>query len=232
LVERGGERWIFSGDYKVENDGVSEPFEPLRCHVFISECTFGLPVFQWQPQQQVLAELHSWWDENSSAGISSVVCAYSLGKAQRIIRHLTPNGRPVVVHSAIARMNAALGISLPREVTEDTGERLAGALVIAPPAVLGSSWLRRFGEHRCAVASGWMSIRGLRRRRGVDRGFVLSDHADFSGLSSAVRATGAERVLLTHGYTAHFARWLREQGHDARELDAPYNAQGEAEDLS
>jgi putative mRNA 3-end processing factor len=227
LVERNGERWVFSGDYKLESDGVSTPFEPVRCNVFISECTFGLPIFSWRPQEHVFADIHSWWRDNREKGISSVLCAYSLGKAQRVIKHLDLAVGPVFVHPSVWGINEALGLT-PAGVQCATGEtRAQGALVIAPPAVIGSPWLRRFGPHEVGVVSGWMAIRGIRRRRGVERGFVLSDHADFAGLNTAVRATEAERVLLTHGYTAHFARWLCSLGLAADELKTDYGEEHE-----
>jgi len=224
LVERRGERWVFSGDYKLEHDGLSDPFEAVPCDVFISECTFGLPVFRWQPQEGVFAEITSWWQRNQAQNVSSIVCVYSLGKAQRVLKHLLETGAPIFVHTAIWNMCELLGMTWPGvcRVTNDT--RVEGACVLAPPAVIGTPWLKRFGAHEVAVASGWMAIRGIKRRRGVARGFVLSDHADFASLNKAVRATGAEKVLLTHGYTAAFARWLSDSGLNAKELKTEYSA--------
>lgn len=211
LVERGGERWVFSGDYKTESDGVSTPFEIVKCDTFISECTFGLPIFRWRPQVEVFHEIHSWWRENQQGGRSSILCVYSLGKAQRVMAHLDKTVGHIGVHPAVWNISEALGFPLEgfsRLSVDYTPER--PLLVIAPPAVIGTPWLRRFGENQVASASGWMTIRGMKRRRGVDRGFVLSDHADFSGLATAIAHTGASRVLLTHGYTAAFGRWLKE----------------------
>jgi putative mRNA 3-end processing factor len=222
LVERDGERWVFSGDYKLESDGVSQPFEPVRCDVFISECTFGLPVFRWQLQEQVFADLHYWWRRNRDKGVSSILSAYSLGKAQRVLKHLDLSIGPVFVHPAVWNISEVLGMIRPGTQCANMETKAEGALVVAPPAVIGSSWLRRFGQHEVGVVSGWMAIRGIRRRRAVEKGFVLSDHADFQGLNEAVRATGAERVLLTHGYTAQFARWLSSLGIDADELKTDY----------
>ncbi len=224
LVERSGERWVFSGDYKLESDGVSTPFEPVRCNVFISECTFGLPVFQWQPQEHVFADIHAWWRHNRERGISSILCAYSLGKAQRVIEHLDVSVGPVFIHPAVWTISEALGLASVGTQCATAETKAEGALVIAPPAVIGSPWLRRFGQYEVGVVSGWMAIRGIRRRRGVEKGFVLSDHADFAGLNEAVRATQAERVLLTHGYTAQFARWLCSLGIAADELKTDYGA--------
>jgi putative mRNA 3-end processing factor len=223
LVEYGGERWVVSGDYKLEDDGVSTAFEPVRCHTFISECTFGLPIFTWAPQEEIFSELHTWWRENADNGFSSVVFAYALGKAQRILAHLDRSLGPVLAHSTVASLCQTLRLDLGDYalLESDTVIAKQGALVIAPPSAMGAAWSRRLGEYRTASASGWMAIRGMQRRRGVDKGFVLSDHADFTGLNSAIRDTGAERVYLTHGYTEQFSRWLTEScpGIDSRELD-------------
>jgi putative mRNA 3-end processing factor len=226
LVEARGERWVFSGDYKIENDGVSTPYEPVSCDTFISECTFGLPIFTWRQQHEIFQEIHDWWKANTEAGFSSLLCAYSLGKAQRLLTHLDLSFGPVFVHTSIARTCDVLGFSLDgfvRDVTELDSKQ--PVLVVAPPAVLGSRWLRRFGEYRSASVSGWMAIRGMKRRRGVDRGFALSDHADFPGLVSAISQTGAEAVKLTHGYTAEFSRWLTETRSElqVQELQAQYS---------
>ncbi|PTW51064.1 putative mRNA 3-end processing factor [Rhodovulum kholense] len=220
-VEVAGEVWVVSGDYKPGPDGLSEPFEPVPCHTFISECTFGLPVFRWRPQAQVMAEIRDWWAENAAQGQASLLGAYALGKAQRLLVGLGDSGGPILTHGAIeatCRVMRAQGIALPDTVpvTPETDPRThPGALVLAPPSALGSTWARRFGQASTGLASGWMALRGVRRRRAADRGFVLSDHADWDGLNAAIRATGAERVLMTHGYTGPFRRWLAEQGYDA-----------------
>ncbi len=225
LAESNGERWVFSGDYKTEDDGVSEPFEAVRCDVFISECTFGLPIFAWRPQTEIFAELHDWWKRNQSQGANSVVSAYALGKAQRLLGHIDRSAGRVLVHSAVWAMCEALGFDLSGLERASAETRAEGALVVVPPAVLGGSWLNRFAPYSLAALSGWMAIRGMRRRRGIEKGFVLSDHADFRGLTSAIRATGARRVLLTHGYTAPFSKWLTEQGLDASELGMSYGTE-------
>lgn len=215
LVELRGERWVFSGDYKTENDQCSAPIEIVECDTFISECTFGLPIFSWRPQSVIFKEIHEWWSSNRSAGLTSVIAAYSLGKAQRVLKNLDPAVGPIFAHPAIQRINQSLGIEVPGcNLSSDPSSRLSrdtAPMVIVPPAVVASPWLRRFGQYRTAAVSGWMSIGGMKRRRGVDKGFVLSDHADFSGLHQVIKATGASQVLLTHGYTAQFARYLSEQ---------------------
>jgi putative mRNA 3-end processing factor len=220
-VEVSGEVWVVSGDYKVAPDGLSEPFEPVRCHTFITECTFGLPVFRWAPQSEVMAEINAWWRANRDAGRVSILGAYALGKAQRILAHLDTAIGPVLTHGAVEHVNEVLraqGLPLPRthRVTPETDAASArGAMILATPSALGTPWARPFGASAEAFASGWMRLRGVRRRRGYAKGFVLSDHADWDGLNAAIGATGAERVYVTHGYTQPFRRWLEEQGYDA-----------------
>lgn len=220
-VEVGGEVWVVSGDYKTVNDGFSEPFEPVACHSFITECTFGLPVFKWTPQEQVIADIHAWWASNRAEGRFSVLGAYALGKAQRILAALDPDAGPILTHGAIENTNEVLraqGLALPetiRVTPEMTAKDHPGALVVATPGGMGGPWMRRFQGASTAFASGWMALRGVRRRRSADRGFVMSDHADWTGLNDAIKDTGAERVFVTHGYTSVFVRWLSEQGYDA-----------------
>jgi putative mRNA 3-end processing factor len=238
-VEVGGEVWVVSGDYKTAPDGLSEPFEPVRAHGFVTECTFGLPVFRWRPQAEVMADVNAWWRRNAAEGRFSVLGAYALGKAQRLLAHLDPGIGPILTHGAVEAVNEVLrgqGLPLPPtvRVTPETDPKShAGALVLATPSALGTPWMRRFAPASTAFASGWMALRGVRRRRAADRGFVLSDHADWEGLNTAVRETGAETVLVTHGYTAVFRRWLAEQGHDARIVETDYEGEsleaGEAE---
>lgn len=234
-VEVDGEVWVVSGDYKTEPDGLSEPFEPVRCHTFISECTFGLPVFRWAPQAEVMADINGWWRANREAGRVSVIGAYALGKAQRILAHLDPSIGPILTHGAVENVNAALragGLPLPQtvQVTPDmTAAEAQGAMILAPPAALGSAWARRFGAVEEALASGWMRLRGVRRRRGVAKGFILSDHADWDGLNSAIAATGATRVFVTHGYTQPFRRWLEEQGYEAGIVETGFGGDEEAQ---
>ena len=216
-VEHRGEIWGVSGDYKLHPDPTCAPFEPLRCHTLVTECTFGLPVFAWPAPEEVATEIGAWWRRNREEGRCSVLFAYSLGKAQRLASLLEPVG-PIFAHGAVEAMAAVYrqaGVSLPRmrpaaEARAQAGDR--GALVIAPPAAEGTPWMRRFPDAARAFVSGWMRIRGNRRRRALDRGFVLSDHADWDGILSAVRGSGAERVWTTHGFAAETARFLAETG--------------------
>ncbi len=235
-VEVGGEVWVVSGDYKTEPDGVSEPFQPVKCDTFITECTFGLPVFNWAPQDQVVADINAWWATNAAAGRHSICGAYSLGKAQRILAHLNPDIGPILTHGAIEGTNAVLraqGVNLPAtmQVSAETDiKSLNGAFILAPPSALGSKWATHFKPASTAFASGWMALRGVRRRRGADRGFVMSDHADWQGLNQAIRETGAERIFVTHGYTNVFRRHLEEQGYDAGIVQTEFGGEDDAEE--
>jgi putative mRNA 3-end processing factor len=235
-IEKGGEVWVVSGDYKTVDDGLSTPFEPVPCHAFISECTFGLPVFSWTPQAALAHDINRWWAANAREGRFTLLGAYALGKAQRLLRLLEPSIGPILTHGAIDATNAVLraqGIALPatEQVTPATDLKARkGALVLAPPSALSGPWARRFGQGDMApstgLASGWMALRGIRRRRGADRGFVVSDHADWDGLNSAIRETGADRVFVTHGYTASFRRYLSEQGLAADIVSTEYAGEG------
>lgn len=233
-VEHRGEVWVVSGDYKVEPDGLAEPFAPVACHAFISECTFGLPVFHWRPQAEIAQQIGQWWAANAAEGKTSILGAYALGKAQRLLAAVEPIG-PILTHGAVEGVNGALraaGYPLPETIHASgavTGKTHPGALVIAPPSALGSSWAGRFGARAEGFASGWMAVRGIRRRRGAAQGFVLSDHADWAGLNMAIRATGAERVFVTHGYTAQFRQWLAEQGYDAHIVSTEYEGEAAGE---
>ena len=234
-VERGGEVWVFSGDYKRRADPTCEAFETVACHTFITEATFALPIYHWDDTGAVAREILEWWDANREAGRASVLFCYALGKAQRILGELARlTDRTVFVHGAIEALNecyrqAGVAMLPTRPVSETArGQSFAGELVLAPPAAGGSTWMRRFGPASTAFASGWMRVRGTRRRRGFDRGFVVSDHADWPDLLRTIEETGAERVLTTHGYAEPLARYLRERGRLAGTLATPF--EGETED--
>lgn len=231
-VEYGGQVWVASGDYFVsgadDHNSTCEPFEPVRCHCFITESTFGLPIYRWQAQRTVFDDINQWWRANAEASRASLLMGYSFGKAQRILAGVDPAIGPIVVHGAVEPLNEAYraaGVALPptQHPTEVDKAALSRALVVAPPSVQGSAWTKRFGDYSDAFASGWMQLRGARRRRAVDRGFVLSDHADWPGLQRAIAATGAERVIVTHGYEAIMVRWLEEQGLQAGAFETEYD---------
>lgn len=236
-LEYRGEVWVASGDYKVEPDPTCAPFEPVRCDTFITESTFGLPIYRWQDRDGVFADINDWWRRNAAQQRASVLFCYALGKAQRILAGIDAGIGPIICHGAVERVNEAYreaGVALPatRMVTEASKQELGRSLVLAPPSAAKSPWLRRFGDYSDAFASGWMLLRGARRRRSVDRGFVLSDHADWPGLMQAIRATGAERVIVTHGQVAPVVRWLRQEGLDASAFDTQYGIEEENEPVS
>jgi putative mRNA 3-end processing factor len=215
-VEHRGEVFVFTGDYKTESDGISTPYEPVKCDTFITECTFGLPAFKWRQQQDVMNDINLWCAQNHAEQKTSVIFAYSLGKAQRIIKHLDTSQMKIYCHGAVYKMTEVLRgqIRFPpthlitRETTKD---EIAGNIVIAPPSAHGSAWMKKMVPFVTASASGWMTFRGARRRRAIDKGFVLSDHCDWDGLLQSIAATGCENVITTHGYQDIFARYLREE---------------------
>jgi putative mRNA 3-end processing factor len=230
-IERSGEVWVVSGDYKLEPDPTCALFETLRCDTFVTECTFGLPVFRWRPQAEVFDEINAWWRANRDAGKASVLFAYALGKAQRVLAGIDAAIGPIHTHGAVERYTAIYrnaGVALP--ATSPVEASLAGALIVAPPMARATTWVRKLGPASTALASGWMRIRGTRRRQSLDRGFVISDHADWPGLMTAIDGTGAARVWTTHGYRDAMARWLREKGLDAQAVETRYRAETEEEE--
>lgn len=230
-VEYKGEVWVFTGDYKREADGISEPFELVPCHSLITESTFGLPVYNWRQQQEIFNDINAWWRKNAAEGKASVITGYTLGKSQRILKNIDPTIGRIIVHGAVDVMNRVLeghGLGLPpvhRITTVGKKEDYAGMLVVCPPSAVGSPWIRRFLPYSLGIASGWMSLRGARRRRGADRGFALSDHVDWSSLNATVKETGAERVFVTHGYAEVFANWLKENGLEGHAVRTAYEGE-------
>lgn len=226
-VEYKGEVWVVSGDYKTEADRTCTPFEVVPCHHFISEATFGLPIYRWQPQREIFAEMNQWWATNAVEGKASILYCYALGKAQRVLAGVDPTIGTILTHGAVEQMNSAYrasGIELPPTTYAMNAKKqeLRGALIIAPVSARDTAWVRRFGAHATGYTSGWMRIRGTRRRRAVDRGFILSDHADWDNLLTTIRATGAERIGVTHGYVPVLSRYLQEQGMNAYGLETRY----------
>nr|WP_241015144.1 ligase-associated DNA damage response exonuclease [Burkholderia sp. Ac-20379] len=237
-VEHAGRVWVASGDYKVEPDPTCAPFEPVRCDTFITESTFGLPIYRWEPAPVIFAGIDAWWRHNAAEGRASVLFCYAFGKAQRVLAGIDRGIGPIFCHGAVEPLNRAYrdaGVDLPEtRLVSDIPARdkaaFRGALIVAPPSAQGSAWMRRFGDYSDAFASGWMRLRGTRRRRGVDRGFVLSDHADWPGLLQAIGASEAERVIVTHGQIEPMVRWLNEQGLEADAFSTEYGdeaAEGE-----
>jgi len=235
-AEYKGEIWVVSGDYKLQKDGISAPFEPVVCQHFVTESTFGLPIFQWEEQAAVMEQISTWWKACHEKGKVAVIGAYSLGKAQRIINHVDHSIGRIFTHGAVENTNevfrgGGLQIAPTTYVSDKFSKKdFEGSLVVCPPGALGSAWMKRLGTAETAFASGWMAMRGARRRRAADRGFVLSDHADWAGLNKAVLDTTAENIYVTHGYQSTYTRWLKEEyGLNAVAVSTLYEGEG-AED--
>jgi putative mRNA 3-end processing factor len=233
-VEHRGQVGVVTGDYKTEADLTCTPFELVKCHTFVTESTFGLPIYRWRPEKEIFGQIHDWWRSNQDQGKASLLLGYALGKAQRALSGLDPEVGPIFLHGAVRKITdgyRATGVPLPptQQVWEvNKSFDWSRAIILAPPSANGTPWLRRFGDHSTAFMSGWMAIRGARRRRAVDRGFVLSDHVDWPALLSTISATEAECVWVTHGYSSVVVQYLKEQGLDARVL--PTRWEGEQDD--
>lgn len=232
-VEYKGEVWVFTGDYKTVDDGISGAFEPVKCHSFITESTFGLPVFNWKPQNEIFDDINRWWAKNREEGKVSLISAYSLGKAQRIIGNVDASIGPIFTHGAVEPINEiyrAEGVPLPptqKATAEIASKEYKGGLVVAPGSAYNTPWANKFKPYSTAVASGWMNLRGAKRWQAADKGFVLSDHADWTGLIGAIKATGCENVYVTHGYSSVFARYLTGLGYNAHEVKTLYGEENE-----
>ena len=232
-LEYQGEVWVVSGDYKTENDGVSGMFEPVKCDVFITESTFGLPIYNWKPQEEIFRSIQNWILGNHAEGKTSVLMAYSLGKAQRLLPCIEATGLPIFLHGAVYNVHQALvnaGHKLPsaqRVVPDMSKDLFKGNVVIAPGSADGTPWMKRFSPYSVGVCSGWMQVRGNVRRRNADAGFALSDHADWNGLLQAIKDTGAKKVFVTHGFQAAFSRYLNEIGIEAAEVKTEYGQEEE-----
>ena len=233
-MEHKGEVWVVTGDFKIEPDATCAPFEQVKCHTLVTESTFGVPVFKWPRQHEIFEDINRWWQYNHDQGKTSLLFAYALGKAQRIITGLDDAIGPILTHGAVENVNQCYrnsGVQLP--ATQHVGDvnhknEFGGAMVIAPPSADLSSWTKKFPQISKAFASGWMQIRGNRRRRALDRGFVLSDHCDWNGLVDSILASGAETIWVTHGYAVELVRWLSEKGLDAKAVATQFS--GEVED--
>ena len=230
------EVWVVSGDYKTEDDGISGSFEPVKCNVFISESTFGLPIYTWKSQKEIFSTIREWIASNKDAGKTSVLIAYSLGKAQRVMQCIREMNIKIFLHGAIWNVYQTLlhaGYDLPdaeRVNPETSKENFKGNVVIAPPSADGTPWMKKFSPYSVGVCSGWMQVRGNVRRRNADAGFALSDHADWKGLLDAVKATGAEKVFVTHGFQSAFSRYLNENGIAAAEVKTEYGGEEEEQE--
>lgn len=235
-IEVGGEVCVVSGDYKLQPDPTCTSFEPVRCHTFVTESTFGLPLYRWDQPHEVFGEINQWWRANQQRGAASLLLGYTVGKAQRLLASVNASIGPIYAHGSIlsaCRAYRDCGVRLPAlgNCMEVDGKfDWSQTLIVAPPSALGTTWLRRFGNVSTAMASGWMRVRGIRRRRAVDRGFVLSDHVDWQDLMQAIALTEAECIWVTHGYTQQVVRTLLSRGLDARVVKTAFT--GEAAEVS
>jgi putative mRNA 3-end processing factor len=226
-VEIEGEIWVVTGDYKFGEFAVGdrEMFEPVQCHTLISECTFGLPIYRWEPTQNIAEQVNLWWKENQASGFFSIIGAYSLGKAQKVLSLLDPSIGPIYCHKDVAVFNHVYKeqrVSLPdAHVASRQNVVSHGAgVVIAPPQIVNSVWRSNFGPAKTSFASGWMALKSACARRKVDKGFVLSDHSDWGGLIDTVKETKAETVLFYHGKSDAISKYLTKHlGVNAKGLD-------------
>ena len=231
-VENKGDIWVVSGDYKLQDDSFCPPFEAVKCNTFITESTFGLPVYKWRPQHEVMEEIKVWIAQNQLQGKNSVLMGYALGKMQRLIQNLQPFDYPVFAHGAIYNVNERLraaGFNLPYIplVSEADKKAIKGALILATGSVMNTPWIKRFEPYSTGYCSGWMATRGAKNWKSIDRGFVLSDHADWNELNTAIGATGADKVYVTHGFTDTYSQWLNEQGIESAEVKTQYGEEVE-----
>jgi len=234
-VEYQGEVWVVSGDYKLQDDHFCTPFESVKCNTFITESTFGLPIYKWPNQQDVFEDIREWWKQNQVQGKASVLMGYALGKMQRLIKNLHPFEHAVFGHGAIYNINERLRLAghdlpaIPTVSREAPKHAFQGSLILAPSSALNSPWLKRFEPYSIGYCSGWMAVRGAKNRTSVDRGFILSDHVDWNDLNRAVSESGAEKVFVTHGFTHTYSRWLNEMGIESKEVKTMY---GDQEDVA
>ncbi|NND95934.1 MAG: ligase-associated DNA damage response exonuclease [Pirellulaceae bacterium] len=224
-LEHRGQIAVVTGDYKLGADPTCETWQPVACHLLVTESTFGLPVYRWPSQQSITDDINQWWRESRDDGKCCVLYGYAVGKSQRMLSELDPSIGPIYCHGAVEKGNGAYrrtGVALPATtyVGDVEGKHdWSGAMVVAVPSAHHSPWMRKFGRVSTAMASGWMAVRGARRRRSVDRGFVLSDHVDWPSLLQAVQQCDPETVWVTHGYCAAVARYLNDNGRDAKVID-------------
>ncbi len=235
-LERHGRVAVVSGDYKLGDDPTCASWQPVACDLFVTESTFGLPVYRWQSDQAIADEINRWWRESREEGKCCVLYGYAVGKSQRLLASLDPSIGPIYTHGAVEKGVEAYrksGVQLPATtyVGAITGKHAwAGGMVVAVPSAHGTPWMRKFGRTSTAMASGWMAVRGARRRRAVDRGFVMSDHVDWPSLLTAVNACDPEMVWVIHGYSAAVARYLNESGRAARVIDHHLRSENDEDD--
>ena len=236
-LEHRGQIAVVTGDYKLETDPTCETWEPIKCDLLVTESTFGLPVYRWANPESIMADINKWWKTSRDERKCCVIYGYAVGKSQRLIAGLDSSIGPIFCHGAVHKGNEAYrrsGVPLPPTTyVGDIKDKhdWRGAMVVAVPSAHGSPWMKRFGRVSTAMASGWMAIRGARRRRSVDRGFILSDHVDWPSLLTAIDACDPETVWVTHGYSAVVARYLNEQGREAVVIDDRIRGEDEEDSI-
>ena len=226
-VEKDGEVVVVSGDYKTEPDRTCQAFESIKCHTFITESTFGLPIYNWQPEKEVFCDVNEWCRSNQAKGTTTILVGYSLGKSQRVLSAIDPSLGVIYLHKALRPYTEAYqeqGVIFPafeylsaRTKPSD----LVGAIVLAPSPHLEIGGKVEGLHFASAFLSGWMAVDRFRKTRGRGHGFVVSDHVDWKAMLSAISATRAEKVMVTHGYRGPVVRYLREKGLDASVLPEP-----------
>ena len=214
-IDDGDSVWVITGDYKRDPDPTCQRFEPIHCDVLITEATFALPIYRWPSMDQVMEHMFRWWDHHIRNQRTPVLLCYSLGKAQRIMAEIRQRSdRSVQVHGAVANLNLEYekqGVALcPWQRTSESDKGVSTDLIIAPPQVAGSSFLKRFHPTELAIASGWMQVRGVRRRSAISHGFVVSDHADWQSLIQTIQQSEARQIYATHGETRVLTRYLND----------------------
>lgn len=220
---------VVTGDYKLQSDATCADFESVKCDLLVTESTFGLPIYRWRQDHEIFRDINDWWRQSAADSKCCLLYGYAVGKSQRLLSGLDPSIGPIYTHGAVEKgvqAYRASGVALPptRYVGDEPAKHdWKGGMVVAVPGAHGTPWMRKFKTVSTAMASGWMAVRGARRRRAVDRGFVLSDHVDWPGLMTAIKASEAEQVWVTHGSTAVVARYLNEQGIDAKSIDGAWN---------
>jgi putative mRNA 3-end processing factor len=237
VIRAKGMTFVVSGDYKRRRDPTCPLFEPVPCDVFVTEATFGIPVFNFPDASDEVARLLK--SVKQFPERTHLVGAYALGKAQRIIRLLREAGydTPIYVHGAMQVLNALyerfgvdLGLLAPATVGKGSKKDFAGAIVIAPPSSIDDKWSRRFADPLPAFASGWMRVRARARQRQVELPLVISDHADWGELTETISEIAPGEVWITHGGEDALLRWCELKGQKARALSlVGYDAdEGEA----
>lgn len=228
-VEYKGEVAVVSGDYKIQPDSTCANFEMVKCNTFVTESTFALPIYNWENEEKIFESINKWWQSNAEEGVASIIYGYALGKSQRILSILDSSIGPIYTHGAVENITEIYrkrGVKLPSTTLAtnlDSKTDFSKSIVIAPSSADGTTWLRKFGDISTAFASGWMQVRGNKRRGNFDKGFVMSDHVDWCGVLDTIKDTGAENVWITHGYSDILSRYLNERGYNSKVLETLFD---------